>query len=271
MALLAYDSADWATPSASLDDDAGAASEARIACARVASSVYGWRDGHRPSVAGNADSDAAIWQRINDHLVALQLKGRHALRVVEVGCGNGDWLLRTIVHARTLGFTAIEGHGIDASAESIATARRNAAALADPAIGVTFALGASTHLDETLALEVEAPADLILCLDTTLNILPPARRRDAARGLMAASTQLIARAAGGDAARPATAIDAGYAVVRDAAHDRLEIDMPDGMHITLPWHGFTAGELIALFAPFGEVTVDDRANDLLIMASARGA
>ena len=269
MALLAYDSADWATPPADSDDMAHGTSATTIAYARVASTLRGLDDRSDAPDAGDDAADEEIWRRVVDHLAALRLAGRHALRVVEVGCGCGDWLLRTVARARATGFTAIEGLGIDPSVESIAVARQRATILADPAIGVTFTVA---ELYDLLEKEAEDPADLILCLDTTLNIVPPQRRREVARELTAAGAHLIARArsSDGDAIRHVAAIGPACAAVCDAAHDRLEIDMPDGVHISLPWHGFAADEVIALFASCDDVpgafidVIDNARGDLLI-------
>jgi hypothetical protein len=93
---------------------------------------------------------------------ALREQGRRSIRIVEIGCGPGERLRRLAGHARSLGFVAIEGRGVDADPAQIARARIAARAEADPAIALVHEEG-----DGATALREEAwfPADLLLLSD----------------------------------------------------------------------------------------------------------
>lgn len=99
------------------------------------------------------------WPAIVDALAALRDAGRYSVRIVDADCGAGGLLLRAVRHARALGFTAIEGRGIDGAPALIARAKALAATLRDPATGVTFE---TADLLTALADEADLPVDIIL-------------------------------------------------------------------------------------------------------------
>ena len=99
------------------------------------------------------------WPEIAAALTALRDDKRRTVRIVDADCGAGCLLLEATCHARALGFTAIEGRGIDASPALIGRARSAAARLRDPAIGLVFeAADILQALDE----ERYFPADIVL-------------------------------------------------------------------------------------------------------------
>lgn len=99
------------------------------------------------------------WPAIAAALAALREKGRCAVRIVDADCAAGGLLLEALGSARRLGFTAIEGRGIDGSPALIGRARAAASRAPDLAIGVEFEVA-----DVATALEAECdlPADIIL-------------------------------------------------------------------------------------------------------------
>ncbi|WP_298089558.1 SAM-dependent methyltransferase [uncultured Sphingomonas sp.] len=99
------------------------------------------------------------WAHICTALVALRARRRHAVRIVDADCACGTLLIEAARHARTLGFTAIEGRGIDGSPAMIGRARAAAARLHDSAIGLTFEV---VDMIEALADEADVPADIVL-------------------------------------------------------------------------------------------------------------
>lgn len=100
------------------------------------------------------------WDAIAATLSGLRQRRRRAVRIVDADCGCGTLLLAALTHARALGFTAIEGRGLDRSPMRIGRARRAAMRLRDPAIGVTFDAGDALG---ALVDEVDVPADILLC------------------------------------------------------------------------------------------------------------
>jgi SAM-dependent methyltransferase len=88
------------------------------------------------SVTG--DSRCPILRQIDDALVALRSQHRRAIRILDVGCNEGVWLICAALHARRLGFVAIEGRGLDVAPIRVAQARLTAAAIRDMRIGLAF-------------------------------------------------------------------------------------------------------------------------------------
>jgi len=102
------------------------------------------------------------WPAIAAALAGLRDGHRHSVRIVDADCACGLLLIEAARYARTLGFTAIEGHGIDGAPMLVGRARAAATRLHDPAIGLTFALA---DMAEALAQEAAFPADIVLCHD----------------------------------------------------------------------------------------------------------
>lgn len=99
------------------------------------------------------------WPALAAALDALYAARRRSVRIVDTECGAGALLLCAVRYARTLGFTAIEARGIDDAPALLHRAQTAAAALHDPAIGISFeARALAQALDE----ESEFPADIVL-------------------------------------------------------------------------------------------------------------
>jgi SAM-dependent methyltransferase len=90
------------------------------------------------------------WPAVTAALAELREQGRFAIRIVDADCGTGCLLINAVHHARALGFTAIEGHGIDGSPALIGRARAAAYRVRDLGVGVTFEMA-----DMAGALEAE--------------------------------------------------------------------------------------------------------------------
>ena len=99
------------------------------------------------------------WPEIAAALATLRDGKRRAVRIVDADCGAGCLLLEAVRYAHALGFTAIEGRGIDASPALIGRARAAAARLCDRAIGVTFE---TADVMQALDEEQYFPADIVL-------------------------------------------------------------------------------------------------------------
>lgn len=100
------------------------------------------------------------WPFIVAALAALRERNRHAVRIVDADCACGTLLIAAARYARALGFTAIEGRGIDGAPTMIGRARAAAARLHDPAIGLRFDLA---DMAQALVEEAAFPADMVLC------------------------------------------------------------------------------------------------------------
>lgn len=135
----------------------------------------------------------ARWAALTAELAALRERHRHSVRIVDADCGAGDLLLCALSHARALGFTAVEGRGIDGSKALITRAVRAARTLHDPGIGVTFEVA---DLAAALTEETDLPADIVLWHDWTGGADHPAF----ADVVVAAGRRVIDDATGAEAA-----------------------------------------------------------------------
>ncbi|MBD8617590.1 SAM-dependent methyltransferase [Sphingomonas sp. CFBP 13728] len=125
----------------------------------VSHSLQSRRRPNAPATATRPEHDDR-WPAVAAALGELRLAKRRSVRIVDADCGAGTLLLRAVRHARSLGFTAIEGRGIDGAPALIGRARAAAASLDDPAIGMSFELA---DLRAALTEEAEFPADILLC------------------------------------------------------------------------------------------------------------
>ncbi len=145
-----------------------------------------------PAITADNDNpqDHAIWERIDTALRDLRARRRHAIRILDLSCGDGHWLIRTARRARALGFTAIEGRGVDRDPAAIAGATRAAQAHSDLAIGLTFEVGS---LGDVLEEERDNACDIVLCLGDALDRVGPGAMPLVARALIdCAHTTVIA-------------------------------------------------------------------------------
>lgn len=101
----------------------------------------------------------ARWPTIVAALSGLRAVKRHSVRIVDADCERGNLLLCAVRHARAIGFTAIEARGIGGSPAQIRRARAAAAAIDDPAIGISFE---ADDLITALEGEADFPADILV-------------------------------------------------------------------------------------------------------------
>ena len=178
----------------------------------------------------------------------LRTSGRHAIRILDAGCGTGGWLLRVAVRARDLGFSAIDGRGFDASPQMIANAEASRARADDPHVGIRFDVA---EIVDALSEEDEQSFDIVLCLNDLLNRLTAHERAVAATELARVadgSVFISVRAAGSVVPSDVAGDERALRYRQDHDADRLTIDMVDGNKVSVPSHLFTAAELQALFA-----------------------
>ena len=195
-----------------------------------------------------AYADREIWSRLEAELVRLRAAGRHAIRILDAGCGPGTWLFRLAIRARDLGFTAIDGRGFDISQEMIALADEAKTAFDDPHIDFRFDVAdIASALDD----EDDGSYDLVLCLYGVLNHLAPDARIAAAEALTRVAEGDVfvsVRTIGSTPSIFVAALDQARDFHQDNERDRLEIELVDGRHIGFSAHLFTAAELQALFS-----------------------
>jgi hypothetical protein len=118
------------------------------------------------------------WPAVAARLALLREQRRRAVRIVDADCGAGTLLVHAVLHARSLGFTAIEGRGIDGSPALIGRANAAAGRLRDPAIGLAFEVG---DMARALGDEEDCPADIVLWHGSANGCEPPFVRDALAR------------------------------------------------------------------------------------------
>jgi len=101
-------------------------------------------------------------ERIASVLGDLHRDGRHAIRILDLECGDGERLLRTAAVAREMRFVAIEGTGVDLSVGRIRHARREAQIQAHLSTTLDFKVAEAMA---ALALEQDGAVDLVLMSD----------------------------------------------------------------------------------------------------------
>lgn len=112
---------------------------------------------HPSQVSGRAAPAGPSAERIAHALAELRVHGRRSIRILDLGCGDGERLRDAAEEARRLGFVAIEGRGIDASASNVRHARR--VTLDDAVTSLRYEIGEPIA---ALAAEHDAAADLVL-------------------------------------------------------------------------------------------------------------
>jgi SAM-dependent methyltransferase len=194
--------------------------------------------------------DRRLWAAIENKLVAFAESGRDRIRILDVGCGPGVWLQRTVERACALGIPFIDAMGIDVSSAQVAIARLRTAALPTmPGVSIRIIEG-----DVTAGLPVaDETTDLCLCLNGVLNHLD-ASSQDIAAAELARVTRghliVTARTVGSMPSIYVDGVEAAADFRQDHDADRLSIDLRDGRHIEFRSHLFRAAELEALFARY---------------------
>ena len=193
-----------------------------------------------------AYGDRQTWHEIDAALRALQARGGHNLRVLDLGCGPGTWLRRVVARAQELGFETIEARGIDIASGQIERARAAAQrSWIDPRVHIEFDV--RDILDPFP--EHDGTVDLCLCLYGVLNHVPPTE--------LAALLHQIARVANGYFVTTVRAIgsmptiyvegvEAARAFRQDNRFDKLDVELANGRRMSFNSHLFSAVELAGL-------------------------
>jgi SAM-dependent methyltransferase len=190
--------------------------------------------------------DRAIWWVLVERLLALRAVGVRKIKILDLGCGPGTWLRRVVSHAHDLGFEQIHACGIDVADEQVERARALSADLSTlPGISLTYSAG---DMLQPLA-AADHSVDLTLCLCSVLNHLPTNK--------LSAVFAEISRVTGGDFVTSARTVGSTPTVCvdslshtrsfqLDSRNDRLDAELDNGRHVSLPLHLFCANELLQL-------------------------
>lgn len=198
--------------------------------------------------------DEQMWCLIMSEISLLIRKGKKSIRILDVGCGDGIWLLR-VAHAcqSTFGID-VRGVGIDYAPNMIQEARqkldwcrRN---FPHFRFDVDFKEG---DICERLPF-ADREFDITLCLNTVLNHVAAEQLAGAANNLLRVTNEVnisSVKATGS----PKTAYICSMSAVEefDQRGDWLKLTLKDGTKETLRSHLFTPEEFKSLFSAVGTV------------------
>src|ERR1700722_11569832 len=187
-----------------------------------------------------AYGDREIWRILGNTLNKLRARGRRELSVLDLGCGPGTWLRRTVDWAGKMGFTRITARGVDLAEAQVRRALVLSQDLASRA-GVTlrFEVG---DIREPMS-EPDGSVDICLCLYGVLNHLP-AEDLSTVFGEVARVTKgkfvATVRAIGSAPTIYVDGVKAAKAYHQDNVHGRLEVEFQNGSQTSFPSHLFSA-------------------------------
>ena len=199
--------------------------------------------------------DQQTWAAIEDHLHRLRLSGQRTLRVLDLGCGPGTWLRRTIDRAHQMGFTEIVARGVDLSHSQIKRAKALSHALSTRAgISLVFEAGDIRGMLP----EPDNSVDLCLCLYGVLNHVPVAEL-DAVMGEIARVTSgqftATVRTVGSTPTIYVESVSAARSFNQNNRFNRLEVEFQNGRRASFNSHLFSRKEIRALIVP--HMKIDD--------------
>ena len=196
-----------------------------------------------------AYGDQEIWRILGNTLNKLRARGRRELSVLDLGCGPGTWLRRTVDWAGKMGFTRITARGVDVAEAQVRRARLLSQDVASHA-GVSLRFEAGDIRRGML--EPDCSVDICLCLYGVLNHLP-ANDLPTVFGEVARVTRgkLVAtvRAIGSSPTIYVDGVKSAKAYHQDNAHGRLQVEFRNGARTSFPSHLFSAAEIRALATP----------------------
>ena len=195
-----------------------------------------------------AYSDRQTWAVIETCLHRLRLAGARRLRLLDLGCGPGTWLRRTVTRARQMGFTEISARGLDLSDSQI----RWAAMLSDPlcaAKGITLRYDVGDVSDGLS--EADQSVDLCLCLYGVLNHLPIEALTRVLDEIGRVTTQSFIATLRAIGSMPTIYVD-GVAAARSFKQDnnagRLDVEFQNGSKASFDSHLFSCETIRAATA-----------------------
>ena len=200
-----------------------------------------------------AYGDQEIWRILGNTLNKLRARGRRELSVLDLGCGPGTWLRRTVDWAGKMGFTRITARGVDVAAAQVRRARLLSQGLACHA-GVSLRFEAGDIRRQMP--EPDCSVDICLCLYGVLNHLPaddlPTVFAEVARVTRGKFVATV-RAIGSSPTIYVDGVKAAKAYRQDNLHGRLQVEFQNGVQTSFPSHLFSAAEIRALATPALEI------------------
>lgn len=192
----------------------------------------------------HAHADRKTWEVIDGKLLKLKADGVKRLRVLDLGCGPGLWLRRTVTRAMQIGFAAIEAQGFDIAETQLHRARALSRNLAEMQ-GVTLSFEHGDLRDKLVC----PPADLSLCLYGVLNHVPVAEIPQTVRRIAEVTKGYFLATVRSTGSTPTVYVDEVSAALRfyqDNQIDRLDVEFVSGQRTSFQSHLFTRAELLRL-------------------------
>ncbi|HEY4276149.1 MAG TPA: class I SAM-dependent methyltransferase [Rhizomicrobium sp.] len=193
-----------------------------------------------------AYGDRKTWDAIEIALRSLRASGKETLTVLDLGCGPGTWLRRTVTRARQMGFSSVEAVGLDIAAAQLQRARVHARALSEqPGVALRFDLG---DLCGPIS-AADRSIDLCLCLNGVLNHVPPASLPSVFAEIARVTSGWFLATVRSVGSTPTVYIDEVSAARRfhqDNRENRMEVEFHNGSRVAFNSHLFARRELQSL-------------------------
>jgi SAM-dependent methyltransferase len=191
-------------------------------------------------------SDQQTWAAIEERLHHLRLSGARSLRILDLGCGPGTWMRRTVARAHQMGFTDIIARGIDLSDRQIQRAREMSQTLSARAdIHLTLEVG---DIRQNFREETKS-VDLCLCLYGVLNHVAVAELRPLFREIARVTKGWFIATVRTIGSAPTVYVESVSAARRFQQNhliDQLDVEFQDGRTTTFNSHLFNHVEVECL-------------------------
>jgi SAM-dependent methyltransferase len=181
-----------------------------------------------------AYGDREIWRILGNTLNRLRARGRRDLSLLDLGCGPGTWLRRTVDWAAKMCFTRINARGVDVAEAQVRRARLLSQDVArHPGVSLRFEVGDVRRRKP----EPDCSVDICICLYGVLNHLPaddlPTIFGEVARVTRGKFVATI-RAIGSTHTVYVDGVKAAKAYHQDNVHGRLQVEFQNGAQTSFP-------------------------------------
>jgi SAM-dependent methyltransferase len=197
----------------------------------------------------HADADRKTWSAIEDRLHRLRLSGARRICILDLGCGPGTWMRRTIARAHQMGFTDITARGVDLSEGQVRKAEELSHAFAGREdIQLRYEVGDIRGRFS----EDAGTVDICLCLYGVLNHVAASEIRAVMREVARVTRGWFIATVRTVGSTPTVYVDSvseARSFKQNNFVDRLDVEFQDGRSASFNSHLFSQAEVRSLVRP----------------------